>query len=153
MIRRSTLMWTAMAVLVGTGLFLVKHRVQALEDRLAALNHDIAEDREAIHVLNAEWAYLNRPERLEDLGRRLLGYEPAPAAQMARLDDLENRLAAPQDEPKTAKVAAPAETIEAVKRPRRKAKAAPTRQADTARARKSDMEWIANVMAQLEKPR
>jgi len=143
MIRRSTLMWTLAAVAVGAGLFVVKHRVQELEDRLAELNRAIAEDREAIHVLNAEWSYLNRPERLEDLGRRLLGLQPAEAARMVRMDGLDERLSPPPDI-KTAAARPTVVTADAIKKPRRETGTAPVRQSDAA--------WVAALMAKLGRP-
>ncbi|MBT5648081.1 MAG: energy transducer TonB, partial [Rhodospirillaceae bacterium] len=69
--RRSTLLWSALAISVVIGLFAVKHRVQTLEDRLHALNTDIITDRDAIQVMEAEWSYLNQPARLEALSKRL----------------------------------------------------------------------------------
>jgi hypothetical protein len=43
------------------------YRTQAALKRISKLQVEIANEREAISVLNAEWAYLNRPERLRDL--------------------------------------------------------------------------------------
>lgn len=93
MIRRSTIIWSALAIGVGTGLFFVKHEVQALEDRLDAVNLEIAQNRETIHVLNAEWSHLTRPERLEDLGQRLLRMEPVTREQTIDITQLRDRLA------------------------------------------------------------
>jgi hypothetical protein len=43
------------------------YATQAALADVARLEADIAEAREALSVLNAEWAYLNRPDRLADL--------------------------------------------------------------------------------------
>ena len=43
------------------------YRTQASLRRVADLQQKIALERQAISVLKAEWAYLNRPDRLRDL--------------------------------------------------------------------------------------
>jgi len=83
--RRSTAIWTVLGIAVVIGLFVVKHRVQELEEKLAALNSEIIADKESIQVLEAEWSYLNQPARLEALSTRLLGMEPPVADQMVSL--------------------------------------------------------------------
>jgi cell division protein FtsL len=85
---RATLFWIALVATVGFGLFHVKYKVQALEEEMARLNSGIVQEQEQLHVLRAEWAYLNRPERLEDLNRRLLGLGPMAPAQIGTIDDL-----------------------------------------------------------------
>lgn len=62
-------------VIIGglvTGLFHFKQEVQILERRLSAIDRTAAADRRAIGVLEAEWTYLNRPERLARLAKRYL---------------------------------------------------------------------------------
>jgi cell division protein FtsL len=93
---RHTVVWLILIVLAGTGLFLVKHEVQDLEDRLARYDQAIASDRETIHVLRAEWAYLTQPDRLSNLAQRHLGLKPPTASQIVESID---KLPQPKETP------------------------------------------------------
>lgn len=73
MIRIMVVLWTVLAASVGVGLFLLKHEVQTLEEELARLNQTIRSTQENIHVLKAEWSFLNDPARLHRLAERHLG--------------------------------------------------------------------------------
>ncbi len=78
----------AAVVVVGGlvfGLFQVKLAVQDLEQRLARLDRALLESETNIHVLRAEWAYLNRPERLAKLAARYLDLAPLRADQIAAI--------------------------------------------------------------------
>ena len=59
---------TALAV-IGTGYWAYheNYATQAELDRVDDLRRQIGEARERLAILNAEWAYLNRPDRLRDL--------------------------------------------------------------------------------------
>lgn len=92
MIRGITVLWFGLVVGLGAGLFQVKHEVQLLEQDLQRLNRAILADQEAIHVLQAEWTYLDRPERLARLSRRHLELAPLTAVQIITIDDLPLRL-------------------------------------------------------------
>lgn len=85
---RVTLFWICLAVTVGFGLFHVKYKVQALEDDLRRLNAAITEEQEQLHVLAAEWAHLNRPDRLETLAGRHTGLGPAAPEQIGAVKDI-----------------------------------------------------------------
>lgn len=74
--RISNLLLLSVAAGLGTVLFWTSQSVQQAESRLAALTHDADSERETIRVLNAEWDYLNRPQRLEKLARQFLGVAP-----------------------------------------------------------------------------
>lgn len=76
MIRLSTLSGYALAVCAATALFWTSQTVQKAEDRLERVRHDLAREHEALHVLTAEWDYLNRPERIEALARKYLDMKP-----------------------------------------------------------------------------
>lgn len=87
MIRPTTVAWLALALLIVVGLFHVKFQVQALEDELVRLNRQIDGEQEAIHVLKAEWSYVNQPQRLQDLSSRYLELRPLTPRQIVNLAD------------------------------------------------------------------
>ena len=90
--RQSTLVLVLLTVAVGVGLFLVKYRVQSLEAQLQTLNRDIAQDRERIHVLRAEWSHFNEPDRLRALAGRHLDMIPVQSKQVVERDRIEEKL-------------------------------------------------------------
>ncbi|WP_051284698.1 cell division protein FtsL [Nisaea denitrificans] len=97
MMRRSMTLWLLLATCAGISLFLIKHEVQEREDRLNALHREILADQEAIQVLNAEWSYLNRPDRLEHLIREFSENRTANRLQLTSVDMLPQLLSDPDD--------------------------------------------------------
>jgi len=97
MTRPATLILFVLSALAGAVLFAVSYQVTELEDRLVALNKQVADDREALHVLHAEWSYLNQPERLATLSQRYLDLQPLDGAQMATVDTVPLRAPAAPD--------------------------------------------------------
>ncbi|MGM0561097.1 MAG: cell division protein FtsL [Pseudomonadota bacterium] len=73
------------AVVAMAALFQVKHEVQQKERRLEALNEQILRDQESIHILKAEWSYLNDPKRLARLAERHLDLKPMETAQVSQV--------------------------------------------------------------------
>jgi len=72
MIRPAMVLILLLAVSLSMTLFVVKYQVQDMEGELVDFNRTIAEDRQALHVLKAEWSYLNQPARLKALAERHL---------------------------------------------------------------------------------
>ncbi len=67
------------------------YATKAALDHVARLEAEIADQREALAVLNAEWAYLNRPDRLRDLAQlnfARLGLLPMLPEQFGRVTDV-----------------------------------------------------------------
>lgn len=87
--------WTLLPIVAGVGLYLVKMKVEAQEQNLAGLQRQIVEARESIHVLKAEWSYLNDPVRLRDQAERLLSMKPVRPAQIVTYDRIPYPDAAP----------------------------------------------------------
>lgn len=96
MIRISAFIWILVLGLLGVGLFQVKYNVQSKEAELRTINKQIDANRSAIHVLDAEWSYLNDPTRLADLTRRHTDLTPTQASQIKHFADLPPRPATAQ---------------------------------------------------------
>ena len=91
MLRLGTLFWIGLAVVAGYATIQFKYDVQALERELVQLDSKILRHQEAIHVLKAEWAYLNEPARLERLSRSYLDLSPLRGSQIVDLASLPGR--------------------------------------------------------------
>jgi hypothetical protein len=72
----SAMMSLLLAMLSGAALFWVSQQVQEAERVQRNLQVEIEQEQEALRVLTAEWDYLNRPDRLEELARTYLNMEP-----------------------------------------------------------------------------
>lgn len=73
---------------LAIGLYLVKYAVQDVQRDVASLKTQLANEKESLHLLNAEWAYLNRPERLRALADRHLDLVPIDSRQIDRVNVL-----------------------------------------------------------------
>ena len=93
MIKIATIaVWFTLAAGAVAAMFHITFEVEKLESRLHQINREIAREQEAIHVLQAEWSYLNRPSRLETLSQELLpNLSPVAAAQFTTFARLPKR--------------------------------------------------------------
>lgn len=81
-LNKTTLMFV-LALLSGAGLLMISQYVQQAQHKLASLEYQKAQAQEDIHILEAEWQYLNAPQRLEMLVAEHLGVEqPGFAPQL-----------------------------------------------------------------------
>ncbi len=86
MMRAATFLWALLATVAGAGLFLLKYQVQAEERHLHEVRKDIVGTEQSIHVLKAEWSYLNDPLRLREQAERHLAMHPMRANQMISIE-------------------------------------------------------------------
>ena len=82
MIRPALILWIGLPAIVTIALLLVSYQVQSLENELETLEREAIAQQEEIHVLRAEWSFLNRPERLARLAGRYLELVPVTPSQM-----------------------------------------------------------------------
>ena len=75
MIRISTVIWLSLSVATGTALFNISQKTENERHQIAWLNQKIAQEKESLTVLKAEWSYLNQPSRLRDLAEKHLDLE------------------------------------------------------------------------------
>ncbi len=88
---KTILYLSASTLLVGFAFwaYQVNYDTQEAVRRVDDLRITIAREREAISVLNAEWAYLNRPDRLRKLAEahfQQLGLMPMTAEHFIELE-------------------------------------------------------------------
>lgn len=88
MMRPTMVLIVLLAASLSLTLFVVKYQVQDMEDQLTSLNRSITEDKQAIHVLNAEWSHLNDPDRLKNLAVRYLGFGAYQSRQVGTAREL-----------------------------------------------------------------
>ncbi len=80
--------WAIICVLCTYALVQARSSVQALESELIDLRRDIVTEQQTIRVLQAEWAYLNRPERLKKLVAEFHPMEPLEPDRVVRVSQL-----------------------------------------------------------------
>ena len=79
---------------LGTTLYQVKTGIDERQAELRRLQAEIATTQRDIAVLEAEWAFLSRPDRVMNLSTRLLDMEPISQDRIMPLDAIPMRLSA-----------------------------------------------------------
>lgn len=69
----------------------IKYETLYYVEQVAKLKSKVQRERDAIAVLQAEWQYLDRPDRLQAAADEHLDLQPMKIQQLARLSDLPNR--------------------------------------------------------------
>lgn len=75
-LRITALVYMACFAAAQMGLYVVKYSVQGLQKDVEKTRVALNEEKESLHLLKAEWAYLNRPDRLQRLATRHLNLVP-----------------------------------------------------------------------------
>jgi hypothetical protein len=72
----------------AVGLYLVKYWVQDVKQQVMTTRTALKKERESLHLLGAEWAYLNRPERLKRLSAHYLALQSVKSTQYVAYSQL-----------------------------------------------------------------
>ncbi len=112
--RKTAMLWLVLAVICGGMLFQTSQRVTDGRAQLAGIEAAARKEDEHLRVLQAEWSYLNQPDRLEKLSNQYLHLAPLKGKQFAKVADLEQR---PADVVAAVDPAAPAIEAEAAVAP------------------------------------
>ncbi len=80
--------WLIAGSVTAFVLFQIKQEVRILEDEIAGTQRQILHDQESVHILEAEWSYLNSPARIAELAKKHLQLEPIPAERVIGFADL-----------------------------------------------------------------
>lgn len=106
---KSSALWFGLFVVCCILLFQTSQRVTDGRQKLSVLQRDLMDEEETLRVLQAEWSYLNQPERLEKLSREYLKLAPMKGQQFAKADSLPLR--AVPEEPATQEAPLTATTV------------------------------------------
>lgn len=80
--RTNTLIGLMLILVAILGLTRVKYAVGDVKRDVHQLEQQLEEEQAKMHVLQAEWAHLTRPERLEALNEQHLALIPVSATSM-----------------------------------------------------------------------
>jgi hypothetical protein len=78
-------LWPLPVVALFVGLYELKAMVEDRERELAQIRRAIADEKETVQILRAEWSYLNQPERLQRLAASLPELKPAAGRQLTTI--------------------------------------------------------------------
>lgn len=69
-------------LIVGMSVFQMKHKVDEKDRAISRLYAQYVADKKAVRVLQAEWAYLNDPDYVQDMTLKYLTLRPAKVEQV-----------------------------------------------------------------------
>jgi hypothetical protein len=74
--------WLVLVLMTGFAMFGVKYAVQSQEEELNRIKKATIAEEHAIRTNDAEWAYLTRPESLDEMNRHYLSLGPISTKQL-----------------------------------------------------------------------
>ncbi|MBM3506725.1 MAG: hypothetical protein FJX64_03175 [Alphaproteobacteria bacterium] len=75
-----------LSALLSIGVYAMKYEVERLNAKVAELGRTLQRQGQTLQVLEAEWSFLNRPDRLSELTARHLELRPVAVRQLGALE-------------------------------------------------------------------
>lgn len=91
MIRILNIVSICMSFMLVVVLYNVKYDAQIHVKTIRKLTIEARVEREAIHILRAEWSHLNQPDRLQGLAERYTKLKPLNSRQIVTVNNLPSR--------------------------------------------------------------
>ena len=86
---KSVIFGGAIILAAGVGAYMVKSIALEQEQELSLISAQISEEKDKITVLEADWSYLTRPARIQQLSKEMLSFAPVNPERILTLDALE----------------------------------------------------------------
>ncbi|MGC6518362.1 MAG: cell division protein FtsL [Candidatus Puniceispirillaceae bacterium] len=83
---RTILFIAVILVISGSALYITTSEYDSRRDELARLDAQIKHENQQAAILNAEWSYLSRPERVLTLSSDLLSLQPISTDRVLPLE-------------------------------------------------------------------
>ena len=91
MVRILNFFCLALSALACLALYHVSEETRIARVELCHVNHEIAQETNTMSVLQAEWAQVADPARIQRLAQRVLGITDTPAVELSSLELLPRR--------------------------------------------------------------
>lgn len=88
MMRVLNIVSICLSLVLAVVLYNVKYDAQIHMKKIRSLKIEARLEREAIHILRAEWSHLNQPGRLQGLAERYTKLKPLNARQIVTVNNL-----------------------------------------------------------------
>ena len=85
---RAFVLGTILIVFVGVSTYWIKSRAYEMQEYLAELEASIETEKDRIMVLETDWSYLTRPDRIQRLSEEMLSFTPVEPQRILDLDRL-----------------------------------------------------------------
>ena len=91
MIRYPSVFWFFIILISGIFIYEIKNLIILKEKRILSLEQKINTSKDKIKLLNAEFSYLSRPERIEQVALNLLGMKRILPIDIWNIRDLSTK--------------------------------------------------------------